>query len=158
MNHLYNHTPNVRNVYRYNIIRWWVKDINLLDYDYVFIITNNNTLHLMLFIKVPAERRVECYDSRYYANRFNYESLTFIIKFLKDYQVFNKMPVDDWTWSVKIVHEPKQNNIIDCGVFVCIRMYCMMKGWNMNSIPVYAYTSRLILSVVYSMLKWDIST
>jgi Ulp1 family protease len=45
MNHLYYHTPNVRNVYRYNIVRRWVKNINLLDYDYVFIPTNNNELH-----------------------------------------------------------------------------------------------------------------
>jgi hypothetical protein len=42
MNHLYYHTPHVRNVYRYNSVRRWVKDINLLDYDYVFIPTNNN--------------------------------------------------------------------------------------------------------------------
>jgi Ulp1 family protease len=37
MNHIYYHTPNIRNMYRYNSVRRWVKDINLLDYDYVFI-------------------------------------------------------------------------------------------------------------------------
>jgi Ulp1 family protease len=94
----------------------------------------------------------------YDANIFNYESLSFIIKFLKDYQVFNKLPVDDWAWSVKIVSEPKQNNGIDYGVFVCMRMYFMMKGWDLNSIPVDAYKSRLRLFMVYSMLKWDIGT
>jgi Ulp1 family protease len=63
MNHLYYHTPNVRNVYRYNSDRRWVKDINPLDYDYVLIPTNNNKLHWVMFIIVPAERRAECYDS-----------------------------------------------------------------------------------------------
>jgi hypothetical protein len=62
MNHLYYHTPNVRNMYRYNSFRRWVKDINLLDYDYVFIATNNNEIHWVVFIIVPVERRVECYD------------------------------------------------------------------------------------------------
>jgi Ulp1 family protease len=61
-------------------------------------------------------------------------------------------------WSVKIVCEPKQNNLIDCGIFVCMRMYCMMKGWDLNSIPVDAYNSRLRLFIAYSMLKWDIGT
>jgi Ulp1 family protease len=74
----------------------------------------------MLFLIVPAERRVKCYDSIYDADGFHYESLSVIIQFLKDYQVFNKLHVDDWTWSVKIVSEPKQNNGIDCGVFICI--------------------------------------
>jgi Ulp1 family protease len=139
MNHLYYHTPKVRNLYRYISVRHWVKNINLSDYDYVFIPTNNNELHWVLFIIFPAERCVECYDSLYEAGGFHYESLSVIIRFLKDYQVLNKLPVDDWTWSVKIVSEPKQNNLIDCGVFVCMRMYCMMKGWDRDSIPVDAF-------------------
>jgi Ulp1 family protease len=120
MNHLYYHTPNVRNVYRYNSVRLCVKDINLLDYDYVFIPTNNNKLHWVLFVIVPAERRVECYDSLYEAVGFHYESLSVITRFIKDYQVLKKLPVDDWLWSVKIICEPKQNNLIYCGVFVCM--------------------------------------
>jgi Ulp1 family protease len=158
MNHWYYHTPSVRNVYRYNIVRRWVKNINLLDYDYVFIPTNNNELHWVLFIIVPAELRVECYDSLYEAGGFHYESLSVIIRFIKDSQFLNKLPVDDWMWSVKIVCEPKQNNLIDCGVFVCMRMYCMMKGWDLHIIPVDAYNSRLRLFISYSMLKWDIGT
>jgi hypothetical protein len=58
MNHLYYHTSNVRNVYRYNSVRRWVKNINLLYYDYVLIPTNNNELHWVLFVIVPAERRI----------------------------------------------------------------------------------------------------
>jgi Ulp1 family protease len=143
MNHFYYHKTNVRNVYKYNIVRRWVKDINLLDYDYVFISTNNNELHWVLFVIVPAERRVECYYSLYEARGFHYESLSVIIIFIKDYQVLKKLPVDDWMWSVKIFCEPQQINLIDCGVFVCMRMYCMMKGWDLNSIPVDAYNSRL---------------
>jgi Ulp1 family protease len=158
MNHLYYHTPNIINVYRYNIVRSWVKDINLLDHDYVFIPTKNNELHWVLFVIVPAECRVECYDSLYEIGGFHYESLIVIIRFKKDYQVLNTVPVDDWTWSVKIVSEPKQNNLIEYGVFVCIRMYCMMRGWDMNTIPVDAYNSRLRLFIAYSMLKWDIGT
>jgi Ulp1 family protease len=158
MNHLYYHRPNVRNVYRYNSVRRWVKDINLLDYDYVYIPTDNNELHWVMFIIVPAERRVKCYVSLYDADGFHYESLSVIIKFLKDYQVLNKLPVDDWTWSVKKKSEPKQNNGIDCGVFVCMLMYCTMKGLDMNSIPVDAYNIRLRLFIVCSMLKWDIGT
>jgi Ulp1 family protease len=104
-----------------------MKDINLLDYDYVFIPTNNSKLHWMLFIIVPDESRLKCYDSIYDANGFHYESLNVIIKFIKDYLVSNKLPVDDWTWSVKIVCEPKQSKDYDCGVFVCMRMYCLMK-------------------------------
>jgi Ulp1 family protease len=158
MNHLYYNTPNVRNVYRYNNVQRWVKNINLLDYAYVLIPTNNNELHWVIFIIVPAERRVECYDSLCESGGFHYESLSDITRFLKDYQVLNKLPVDEWTWSVKIVFEPKQNNLIDCGVFVCMRIYCMMKGWALNSIPVDAYNSRLRLFIAYSMLKWDIGT
>jgi hypothetical protein len=37
-------------------------------------------------------------------------------------------------------------------------MYCMMKGWDLNSIPVDAYNIRLRLFKAYSMLKWDIGT
>jgi Ulp1 family protease len=88
-------------MYIYNIVWRWVKDINLLDYDYVFIPTNNNELHWVLFVIVPAERWVECYDSLYEAGGFHNESLSFIIRFLKDYKVLNSLPVDDWTWSVK---------------------------------------------------------
>jgi hypothetical protein len=55
MNHLYYHTPHVRNVYRNNSVWRWVKDINLMDYDYVFIPTNNNELHWVLFVIVPAK-------------------------------------------------------------------------------------------------------
>jgi Ulp1 family protease len=112
----------------------------------------------VLFVIVPAERRVECYDSLYDTEGFHYESLSVIIKFLKEYQVLNKLRVYYWTWSVNIVSEPKINNGIDCGVFICMRMYCMMKGWDLNSIPVDAYNIRLIIFIVYSMLKWDIGT
>jgi Ulp1 family protease len=136
MNHLYE--SNARNVYKYNNVRHWV-DINLLDYDYVCIPTNNNKLDWVLFVIVPTERRVECYDSIYDANGFHYESLNVIIKFIKDYQVSNKLPVDDWVWSAKNVSQPKQKNNTDGGVFVCIRMYFMMKGWDLNSVPVVAY-------------------
>jgi Ulp1 family protease len=153
MNHLYYHTPNVRNVYSYNIVRSWVKDINLLDYDYVFTPTNNNKLHWVMFVIVPAEFRVECYDLLYDEDGFHYESLSVMLKFLKDYQVFNKLPVDDWKCSLKVVSEPQKNNGIDCGIFVCIRMYCMMKVWDLNSIPVDEYNSRLRLFVAYSKLK-----
>jgi Ulp1 family protease len=145
-------------MYRYNSVWRWFKNNNLLDYDYVFIPTNNNELHWVLFIIVPAELRVECYASLYESGGFHYDSLSVIIRFLKDYQFLNNLPVDDWTWSVKIVSEPKQNNLIDYGVFVCMRMYCMMKGWDLNSIPVDAYNSRLRLFIAYSMLKWDICT
>jgi Ulp1 family protease len=158
MNHLYYHTPNVRNVYRYNSVRRWVKDINLLDYDYIFIPTNTNKHNWVLFVIVPAERRIECYDSLYEAGGFHYKSLSAIIRFIKDYQVLNKLPVDDCMWSVKIVCEPKQNNLNDCGVFVCMRMYCMVKGWDLNSITVDAYNIRLRLFIAYSMSKWDIGT
>jgi hypothetical protein len=37
-------------------------------------------------------------------------------------------------------------------------MYCMMKGWDLNSIPVDACNIRLRLFITYSMLKWDIGT
>jgi hypothetical protein len=37
-------------------------------------------------------------------------------------------------------------------------MYCMMKGWDLNVIPVDAYNSRLRLFIAYSMIKWDIGT
>jgi Ulp1 family protease len=154
MNHLYYHAPNVRNVYIYNNVRRWVKVINILDYDYIFIPTNTNKDHWVLFVIVPAERRIECYDSLYEAGGFHYESLSLIIRFIKDYQGRNKLHVDDWMWSAKIVCEPKQNNLNDCGVLVCMRMYCMMKGWDLNSIPVNAYTIRLRLVIAYSMLKW----
>jgi hypothetical protein len=49
-NHLYYNTMKKRNVYKDNNIRRWVKDINLLDYDYMFIPTNNNKLHWRLFV------------------------------------------------------------------------------------------------------------
>jgi Ulp1 family protease len=110
----------MRNVYKYKNVQRWVKDINLLEYDYIFIPTNNNKLHWMLFIIVPTERQVECYDSIYDAHGFHYESLNVKIKFIKDYQVSNKLPIDNWMWSVKIVSEPKQNNNTEYGVFVCI--------------------------------------
>jgi hypothetical protein len=158
MNHLYYHTPNVRNVYRYNSVRRWVKDIKIFDYEYVFIPTNITTDHWVLFVIVPAERRIDCYDSRLEAGAFHYESLSVLMRFIKEYQVRNNLQVDDWIWSVKIVCEPKQNNPNDCGVFVCMRMYCMMKGWDLDSIPVDAYNSRLRLFIAYSMLKWEIGT
>jgi Ulp1 family protease len=63
-----------------------------MDYDYVLIPTNNNKLHWVIFIIVPAECSVECYDSLYDANGFHNESLSVIIKLLKDYQVSNKCP------------------------------------------------------------------
>jgi Ulp1 family protease len=99
-------------VYKYNNVQCWVSDINLLDDYYVFIPTNNNKLHWMLFIIVPDESRVECYDSRYDANVFHYESLNVFIKFINDYKVSNKLPVDGWAWSVKIVCDPKQTTIL----------------------------------------------
>jgi hypothetical protein len=34
----------------------------------------------------------------------------------------------------------------------------MMKGWDLNSIPVDAYNIRLQLFIAYFMLKWDICT
>jgi Ulp1 family protease len=129
-----------------------------LDYEYGFIPTNNNKLQWVLFVIVPAEGRIECYDSLYEAGGFHYESLSVLIRFIKDYQALNKLPVDYWMWSVKIVFEPKQNNLIECGVFVSMRMYFKMKGWYLKSIPVDAYNSRLQLFIAYSMLKWDICT
>jgi Ulp1 family protease len=156
MNLLYYYTPHIRNVYRYNSVLSWVKYINLLDHDHVFIPTDNNELHWVLFILVPSERRVECYDLIYDADRFYHESLSVIIRFPKEYQFFNNLPVDDWMRSVKIVSEPKQNNGIDYGFFVCMQMYCMMKGWDLNSISVAEYTIRLRLFIVCSMLKWVI--
>jgi Ulp1 family protease len=127
-----------------------------LDYDYVFIPTNINKDHWVIFVIVPAERWIECYDSLLEAGAFHYELLSVLIRFIKEYQVRNKLPVDDWIWSVKIVCEPKQNNLNDCGVFVCMRIYCMMKGCDLDSIPVDAYNSRLRLFIAYSMLKWEI--
>jgi Ulp1 family protease len=156
MNTLYYHTSTTRNVYKYNNIRIWVKNIKLLDYDYVFIPTNNNKLHWVLFIIVPAQRRVEYHDSLHDTNDFHYESLNVIIRFIKDYQLKNKLQVNNWSWSVRIVSAPKQNHLYDCGVFVCMRMYCMLKGWDFNSIPVGMYTSHLILLMVYVMLKWKL--
>jgi hypothetical protein len=131
-----------------------VKNIKLLEYDYIFIPTNNNKLHWLLFIIVPAQRRVECYDSINDANDFHYESLNIILRFIKDYQSKNKLQVDDWSWSVRIVSAPKQNTLYDCGVFVCVMMYCMMKGWDFSSIPVGVYNSHIRLFVVYVLLKW----
>jgi hypothetical protein len=60
--------------------------------------------------------------------------------------------------QLTIVSEPKQNNGVDYGVFVCMIMYCMMKGWDLNSIPVDAYNIRLRLFVVYYMLRCTIGT
>jgi Ulp1 family protease len=143
-------------MYKYNNIQCWVKDIKLLDYYYIFIPTNNNKLNWVLFIIVPAERHVECYDSLHDAKDFHYEPLNVIIRFIKGYKLNNKLQVDDWSWSVRIVSAPKQNNMYDCGVFICMRMYCIMEGWDFSSIPVGMYNSRLILFVVYLMLKWKL--
>jgi Ulp1 family protease len=110
----------------------------------------------MLFIIVPAKRRLECYGSIYDTNGFHYESLNYILKFIKDYQVSNKLPIDDWTWSVKIVSEPQKNNNSDYGVLVCMIIYYMTKGWDFNSIPVEAYNSRLRFFVASLMLKWEV--
>jgi hypothetical protein len=55
MNNLYYHTSTTRNVYNYNNVRLWVKHIKLLDYDYIFIPTNNNKLHWVLFVIVPSQ-------------------------------------------------------------------------------------------------------
>jgi Ulp1 family protease len=154
MNNLYYHTSTTRNMYNYKNFQRWVKNIKLLDYDYVFIPTNNNKLHWLVFIIVPAQRLVECYDSLNDANDFHYESLNVILIFIKYYQLKNQLQVDEWSWSVRIYSAPKHNNLYDCCVFVCIRMYCMMKGWYFNSIPFGMYNSHLRLFVVYVMLKW----
>jgi Ulp1 family protease len=77
-----------------------------------------------------------------------------LIRFIKYYQSKNKLQVEDWSWSVRIVSAPKQNNLYDCGVLVCMRMYCMMKGWDFNSIPVGMYNSHLRLFVAHVLLKW----
>jgi Ulp1 family protease len=86
MNNLYYHTSTKRNVYNFNNVRQWVKNIKLLDYEYIFIPTNNNTPHWVLSVIVPAQRRVEFYDSLHDANNFHYESLNVILRFIKDYQ------------------------------------------------------------------------
>jgi Ulp1 family protease len=156
MNNLYYHTSTTRNVYKYNNVQRWVKNIKLLDYDYVFIPTNTNKLHWVLFVIIPDQKRVECYDSLHDVNDFHYDSLNVIIRFINYYQLKNKLQVDDWSWSVRIASAPKQNNLYDCGVFVCTRMYFMMKGWDVNSIPVGMYNSHLRLCVVYVMLKWKL--
>jgi Ulp1 family protease len=158
MNNFYYHTPNIRNVYRYNSVQRWVTDINILDYDYVLIPTNINKDHWVLFIIVPAERQIDCDESRVEAGAFNYELLSVLIRFIKEYQALNQLSVDDWIWSVKIVCEPKQKKTNDCGVLVCMRMYCMVKGWDLDSNPVDAYNSRLRLFIAYTMLKCEIGT
>jgi Ulp1 family protease len=158
MNSLYYHTPSIIDVYICNIVRCWVKYINLLDYDYVFIPSNSNKLHWVLLIIVPSERRIGCYDSLYEADGSHYNSLSVIIRFIKDDQVLNKLPVDNWMWWVRVVCEPKQNSLIDRGIFVCMWMYCMMKGRDLNSIPADAHNSRLWLFIAYSILKWDKGT
>jgi Ulp1 family protease len=156
MNHLYYHTSTTRNVYQYNNIQRWVKNINLLDYDYMFIPTNNNKLHWVLFVIVPAQQCIERYDSLHDANDFHYQSLNVIIRFIKDYQLKKNLQVNDWSRSVRIVSAPKQKKLYDCGVFVCMRVYCMMKGWDFNSIQVGMFNSHLRLLVVYVMLKWKL--
>jgi Ulp1 family protease len=87
-------------------------------------------------------------------NDFHYESLNVILRFIKDYKSKNQLQFDDWSWSVRIVSALKQNNLYDCGVFICMRIYCMMKGWDFNSIPGGMYNSHIRLFVVYFMLKW----
>jgi hypothetical protein len=49
-----------------------------------------------MFVIVPVQRCVKCYDSLYEANVFHYESLNLIIKFIKDYQLSNKITVNNW--------------------------------------------------------------
>jgi hypothetical protein len=71
---------------------------------------------------------------------------------MSQYQREHYYPVDDWAWSVKIVTSPRQDNGAECGVFVLMRMYCMMKGWDFNSIEVTAYNSKLRLCVMYMTL------
>jgi Ulp1 family protease len=112
----------------------------------------------VVFIIVPAERRVECYDLIRDGNDFHYESLNVIVRFIKDSQFNNKLQVDDWSWSVRILSAPKQNNMYDCGFIICMRMHCMMKGWDLNNIPVGMYNSHLRLFMVSLTLKWRIGT
>jgi hypothetical protein len=69
-----------------------VRDIKLLDYVFVFIPANIKKLHRVLFFIVPAERRVECYESLHDANDFHYESLNGIIKF--HHQIHNGLSIE----------------------------------------------------------------
>ena len=59
-------------------------------------------------------------------------------------------------WQMIPVITKRQNNEVDCGVFICLVMYCELMGYDVNTIRMNDLVSKAQLFVACQILGWQL--
>lgn len=87
--------------------------------DKIFFPVNQGNAHWTLAVAFVQERRIQFYDSMGGSGRQYLEDL---VRYFKDEHKDKKKEEDtmEWTLVPCTADTPRQRNVVDCGVFVCM--------------------------------------
>ncbi|XP_027854386.1 sentrin-specific protease-like [Aphis gossypii] len=99
-----------------------LKKKSILDYDIVVVPAHLDDTHWALIVANLNERKIFVYDSFTIPYESLHEKMKIFNSFLNEVYLKKKLGVNDlkdFAWTIKMGISPLQENLSDCGVFVC---------------------------------------
>jgi hypothetical protein len=114
--------PGQHGQYQYANVKRWSKKVkgkDIFALDKVFFPVNQNNVHWTLAVAFVQERRLQFYDSMGGSGR---QYLVELERYFHDEHKDKKKSADPRVWTLEpcTTDTPRQRNVVDCGVFVCM--------------------------------------
>jgi len=144
--------------YNYKKVLKWTKDIDIFALDYVIIPIHMNENHWCLAVINMKDKRIEYYDSM---GGKNYTCVKYLQQYIVDeYKTKrdDELDISDWRVYTPGGTIPQQDNIYDCGVFMCQFAETIGSG---NSIQYISqqdmpyYRKRMLLEIIHNNKNYD---
>jgi sentrin-specific protease 1 len=144
--------------YNYSKVRTWTKNIDIYSLELVILPVHMNNNHWCLACMNMRDKRIEYYDSMGAKNPLCIKSLH---RYLND-ESMNKRgyPFDATGWTVYTPGSsiPQQNNIYDCGVFMCQFAEHLGSGHSIDLVDqadMQYYRKRMFLEITHNQKDYQ---
>ena len=104
--------------YDYHKVKTWLRNKKVEDYELMLYPINIQNTHWTLAVTFVKDRKIIYYDSM---GKTGKKYLTALTKYYYDSGDKKK-----WTLVDQLKNTPQQDNLCDCGVFLCINAFCVV--------------------------------
>jgi len=137
-------------------IKRYIKEINLLNYNKIIVPTHLDNNHWCLLVVEINKRKIIYFDSLGFFD-IALEKMKVLAGFLNEEYLEKKLHLrkrKDLTWNIYIGKSPRQENSIDCGIFLCTnaRYYILEEQINFNQGDIPLIRQRMSYELIHNTL------
>jgi Ulp1 family protease len=128
---------------------------SFLSHEKIFVPVHKHQNHWFLFVIFSADREINIIDLLYNQGPWHVKTFDNIVNFIHDYAKSKEIPKDKWDWHMHPIFVDKQLNLNDCGVCMCLAIYCLVHGLDYSTMPTFLFANKACIFMYFIVMGYQ---